>query len=295
MQLTTCWVNKKTKTIHVSAKYDGRNLNAWGTDTNESLALAKALVELTERIHLRTAPIAWLNASSKQTLSHAVLLSTWPILTAFMQTSSGMAAHYNEKNARKNALHEIIERHVITKAMLEGIAPRKIENDRFEWKGPFQTTVALVRHQMREQGSYLFGTAASSNFQEALAGATREISALIPWSQNAANVSHLLKTAISNRPSEIQAYHIEQKRQINILETSNSEEQILSSHITLEDVWFTDIPLLKPFERTGIKVVRAFSPLMQPLYFGKLAEGPINPFAVDIHHLKIQADFNVVA
>jgi hypothetical protein len=295
VQLTTCWIHNETKTIHVSAIYEGRILNAWGADSNESLALSKALVELTERIHLRTTPFTWHNALSNKALTQDEVLLAWPILTAFMQTSSGMAAHYNHKNAKQNALHEIIERHVITKAMLEGVAPKKIDSDSFNWNGPFQTNVALVRHQTKEQGSYLFGTAASFNSKEALAIAARELSALIPWSQNSANISHLLKVATPNRPSEIQAYHIEQKRQIEIFETSNAEQQIISSHITLEDVWFADIPLLKSFEKTGIKIVRAFSPLMQPLYFGKLSDGPINPAAIDLSRLNIQAEYNVVA
>ncbi len=294
VQISGCWNHDQLKTVHISASFEGNRLNAWGADRNESIALAKSLVELVERIHIKVIPISWKNVSSGEQISDNKIQNKWPILQSFLQTSSGMAAHFNNKNAKQNALNEIIERHVITKAMLEGIKAKAIINDIFLWKGPLKRHIALIRHNTGD-GKYVYGTAASESEFGGVNAAKREISALIPWSQNSANISHLLKVATPNRPSEIQAYHIEQKRQIEIFETSNAEQQIISSHITLEDVWFADIPLLKSFEKTGIKIVRAFSPLMQPLYFGKLSDGPINPAAIDLSRLNIQAEYNVVA
>lgn len=295
VQLRKCWTHNKTKTIHVSASFNGRTLNAWGADANESIALSKALVELSERIHLRIAPSFWSNAVSKEFASHLSLASKWPILNAFMGTSSGMAAHFKDNEAQQRALLEMIERHVITKAMLEGISPQRTDTDSFIWEGPLKTSVALVRHLTKEKGSYLYGTAASLSKKNALAGAERELSALIPWSENSTNIAYLLHSATANKPSEIQAYHLSQKRHIHIFDVLNENGSIISPQISLDDVWFAKIPLLKPFEKTGIKMVRAFSPMMQPLYFGKLIDGPINPKAIDIHRLNIQADFNVVA
>ena len=294
VQISGCWNHDKLNTVHTSASFEGNRLNAWGTDINESIALAKSLVELIERIHIKEIPISWINMSSGEQISDSKFQNKWHILQSFLQTSSGMAAHFNNKNAKQNALYEIIERHVITKAMLEGVKAHAILNDIFVWKGPLECQIAVVRHNTGN-GKYVYGTAASESVSRAVSAAKREISALIQWSQNSANVSHLLQEATPNQPSEIQAYHLEQKRVIDIFEASNPEEQIISSHITLKDIWFAEIPLLNPFERTGIKVVRAFSPLMQPLYFGKLSEGPINPAAIDLSRLNIQAEYNVVA
>ena len=281
-------------TVHVSASFQGNRLNAWGADTNESLALSKALVELTERIHIRTIPITWQNAFSKEALTHADVLIAWPILSAFMQTSSGMAAHFDRSEAQLNSLDEIIERHVITKAMLEGIKAQAILNDTFLWKGPLNRHVALIRYDSGH-GKYVYGTAASKSVNGAIDAARREISALIPWSQNAANISHLLKSAIANRPSEIQAYHLTHSTQIGVLDPSFKNESPVSLGISSKDIWTADIRPHDSFKNLNLKITRAFSPFMQPLFFGRLSDGPINPLSIDISRLNIQAEYNVVA
>lgn|GEM_PF-5168190 len=294
LQISDCWLNENMKTIHVSANYQGRRLNAWGSDKNESVALAKSLVELAERIHLRLPPKSWQNMNTGKTKSHDELLTESPILSSFSQTSSGMAAHFNRSAALNNSLNEIIERHVITKAMLQGIRARAVSNDVFLWNGPLQTHVALIRHDTGSN-KFIYGTAASNTASAAIEGAKREISALIPWSQNFANIDHLLKSATANRPSEIQAYHLSHSHRISALDSRCLSTPPDQSGITAEDIWFADIAPIDAFKDLCINITRAFSPKMQPLFFGKLSNGPINPLAIDLNQLNIQAEYNVVA
>ncbi len=294
LQISDCWLNENMKTIHVSANYQGRRLNAWGSDKNESVALAKSLVELTERIHLRLPPQTWQNMGTGKTKNHDQLLSESPILSSFMQTSSGMAAHFSKTEAQTNSLNEIIERHVITRAMLQGIRARAISNNVFLWNGPLHTHVALIRHDTGSN-KFIYGTAASKNASAAVEAAKREISALIPWSHNSANINHLIKTAVANRPSEIQAYHLSEPHKIFVLDSMSLSTPPDQSGIKSDDVWFADIAPVEAFKILNLKLTRAFSPKMQPLFFGKLSDGPINPLAIDLDQLNIQADYNVVA
>lgn len=294
VQISASWHHAEVHTIHVSAKHEGKSLNAWGADKNESIALAKSLVELGERIHLKHTPNHWVNQSTGEIRTHYDLQNQWPILSNFMQTTSGMAAHFDRLEAQKNALNEMIERHVITKAMLEGIKAKAISKNTFIWQGPLETFVALIRH---DTGNcrFVYGTAASKCASSAIEGAKREISALIHWSQNVANVNHLINTSVANRPSEIQAYHLSETHEISALNSSCTKATPISTEITSNDIWMADITPHQSFLNLGLKITRAFSPRMQPLYFGKLAEGPINQIAVDLNRLNIQAEYNVVA
>lgn len=294
LQISDCWLYGNMKTIHVSANYLGRRLNAWGSDKNESIALAKSLVELAERIHLRLLPSAWQNMGTGKTKRHDELLNESPILSSFMQTSSGMAAHFSKNKAQSNSLNEIIERHIITKAMLQGIRARAISNDVFLWNGPLDTYVALIRHDIGNS-KFIYGTAASNTERAAIEAAKREISALIPWSQNTANIDHLVKTAVAYRPSEIQAYHLSKSQSFDVLDPTCLSGSADQSGIKTEDIWFADIAPIEAFKSIGLKLTRAFSPKMQPLFFGKLSDGPINPLAIDLDQLNIQSDYNVVA
>ena len=294
VQVSGCWQFEHTKTIHISAIFEGRRINSWGADKNEAVALSKSLVELVERIHLKQSPIYWENEFSGEQRPHTEIQNDWPILSSFMQTSSGMAAHFNKNVSRLSSVNEIIERHVITKAMLQGIKAKALSSNTFVWQGPLRTSVALVRHDTGN-AKYVYGTAASKSMRSAIEAAKREISALISWSQNAANINHLLNTAVAHRPSEIQAYHLSESEKISILDSSHSLLPPDSSGITAKDIWVSDIAPHEAFARSGINITRAFSPLMQPLFFGKLSEGPINPMAIDLNRLNIQAEYNVVA
>lgn len=294
VQLSASWEQNQVITIHLSTVSHGRRIHAWGSDRNESIALAKSLVELVERIHLMQAPATWQNLLSGELKTHKDLQSEWPVLSYFMATSSGMAAHFKRTESQKNSLHEIIERHVITRAMLQGVKAKAIFNDTFVWQGPLQTYVALVRHDTGNS-RYVYGTAASKNMRSAIEAAKREISSTISWSRNSANINHLLKTAVANRPSEIQAFHLSESQDISVLDSTCSILTPDLSGITSKDIWIADITPLEAFAKLGIKITRAFSPLMQPLYFGKLSEGPINPLAIELKKLNIQAEYNVVA
>jgi hypothetical protein len=294
VQISGCWNHERLTTVHISASFKGNRLNAWGADKNESVAIAKSLVELVERIHIKVIPKSWKNLSSGEQLADTEVQRKWPILQSFLQTSSGMAAHFNKSEAYRNSLSEIIERHVITKAMIEGINAQAILHDTFLWKGPLNRHVALIRHDTGD-GKYVYGTAASKSANEAINSAKREISALIPWSKNAANITQLLKSATSNQPSEIQAYHLTHSSQIGILDPSFIDESPVSIEVSSEDIWIADIQPHDSFKNLNLKITRAFSPLMQPLFFGRLSVGLINPAAIDFRRLNIQAEYNVVA
>lgn len=288
-----CWTNEGQFTIQVTGLYSGNFISAWGCDKNEAVAFGKAIMELAERIHMAQSPRIWKNLESGVSVSHTDLQDQHPILSVFCETTSGMAAHLSQSSATSGAIAELIERHVLTKATLECNPPHSRVNDQYLWNGPMGHMVALATCRPTH-GGVLFSSSAGRSKSEALKGAQRELSAMREWATNSANIKELIATHQAGRPSEIQAYYLTQSPDMSFLgQTSN---EIVSPHITASDVWVTSLPVLPGFEKIpSFCVVRAFSPLMQPLQFGPLRDAVINPLAIDLARVSPTVEYNVVA
>lgn len=288
-----CWVGDSYFTIHVKGTYSGHTYSAWGVDQNESVAFAKAVMELIERLHLTVTPTSWRNLGSGRRTFHKAMREKYPIVDVFCETSSGVAAHLNRRKAEKGAVAEMIERHVLTKATLECISPNKICGDYMMWNGPLEHHVCLASHRILQNG-VIFASGADMTKNGAVKSADREMSSMREWSKNPQNIKSLTSSFDKNRPSEIQAYFISNDTNLNFLNRTSNE--IIGSEISTSDIWISDIPLLPHFRDIGaLHVTRAMSPRMQPLQFGPLANYTLNPLAIDLAQVKPTVEFNVVA
>lgn len=288
-----CWVGDQYFTIHVTALYKGHKYSAWGIDKNETLAFAKAVMELIERLHLNMKPCSWKNLDTNESIEHNEIRQKFPIVDIFCETSSGVAAHLSKSCAINGSVAEIIERHVLTKATLESISPQENSNNTYIWQGPLNYHVCLMAHKLQSKGMIL-SSSAHKNPGQLIKASIKEISSMKEWCKNSHNVESLLSNYERGRPSEIQAYFLTGNPNLSFLEKRN--ESIVSPNIKNEDIWISEVPLLPNFKSIrSLYITRAFSPLMQPLQFGKLVDSTINPFAIDVSNINTTVDYNVVA
>jgi hypothetical protein len=289
----SCWVNQELKCIQISCLHQNIPLSAWGTDKNESIAFAKAIMELVERLHLQSTPFNWISLDKGLQIQHDELINVSPILNKFCQTSSGMAAHFSKKLAVKAAIAELIERHVLSKVIIESKEPDLVKENNYIWHGPLDHYVCLSIYNVPSQG-YLFASSANTNLAASINKSNQELSSMIEWSKNSANIQEIKDKFIKNRPSEIQAYYLSQAKIPSFLnKLANSP---ISYDISEDDILIAEIPLLPEFQRIkSLKIIRAFSNKMQPLQFGPLKNHMINPLAINVDAIKPQVDYNVVA
>jgi hypothetical protein len=288
-----CWVGDQYFTIQITALYKGHKYSAWGIDKNETLAFAKAVMELIERLHLNLTPLKWKNFETNQVVTHQEIQRLFPIVDKFCETSSGVAAHLSKSSAINGSVAEIIERHVLTKATLESISPKENSSDTYIWKGPLKHHVCLMAHKLPSKGM-IFSSSAHKNLSQLIKASIKEISSMKEWCKNSYNVESLLSNYEKGRPSEIQAYFLTENPNLSFLERQN--ESIVSPNIEKKDIWTSEVTLLPNFKNIrSLYVTRAFSPLMQPLQFGKLLDSTINPMAIDVSNINTTVDYNVVA
>lgn len=288
--IENCWVNEKRKTLHIRAMKGDKEFNSWGTSSNEVLAIGVCLMELIERANQSIKPKCWINLKTSEKASHDDLADKFSSLTSFMSTSSGLAAHLSKKHSIENSLSEIIERHVITKSSLCDFGFMKIDDNTFYSLGPLGRYIVVKRHKLFNLG-YLYGTSSAKSLNTAIKSAENELAPQVAWSKNAANITHLFDSYSLDDASGIQVYNL-----MNDIEMKLSQEASVDTHLDVSDFWYSDIELLPEFkEIKNLKITRAFSPILQPFYFGRLLDGAINPLAFEGCSINPSREFNIVA
>ena len=288
--IENCWVHENRKTIHIRASLGEREFNSWGTSSNEVLAIGISLMELVERAHQSLIPKVWVNCGTGKRLSHHEMLANHSSLTSFLKTSSGLAAHLDFSKSINGSLSEIIERHVITKSALCDLGFSKIDENTYHSLGPLNRHVIVKRHLLSDS-SCLFGTSASISLAAAIKSAENELAPQIEWAKNPENISHLFETFSLKDASGVQVYNLKNGSDLKL-----SHEAIVDSDIDAAEFWYSEIELLPSFKGIKpLKITRAFSPKLQPFYFGRLLDGPINPNAFEGFHINPSREFNIVA
>ena len=288
--IENCWVHGNRKTIHVKAHLGDKEFNSWGTSSNEVLAIGVSLMELVERAHLKVRPISWTNLRTGQIKDHSELLAKYPSIDSFLKTSSGLAAHLDIEKAIDGALSEIIERHVITKSVLCDLGFSQLNESTFHSAGPLGRHVIVKQHNLSDS-SCLFGTAASTHLLAAIKSAKNELAPQVEWAKNPSNLMHLFETYSFNDASGIQVYNLKNSPEIKI-----SRSAAVDADLDVSDFWYSEIEILPQFRGVKpLKVVRAFSPKLQPFYFGPLLDGPINYDAFVGAQINPSREFNIVA
>ncbi len=288
--IENCWVHGERKTVHLRACKGDKEYNSWGTSSNEVLAIGVALVEMIERVHLSSLPRIWTNLKTLEQLNHDELAGKYSCLNSFLATSSGLAAHLDLNRSIQNSLSEIIERHVITKSTLCNLGFEKIDKDTFLTKGPLGEFVVIKRYKYLDSG-YLYGTASSNFLNDAIKSAENELAPQIAWSQNPANLKDLSASFSINNASGIQFYNLS-----NDLDLELRSDARVDTNLDRSDFWYSEIEILSSFKHIkSLRVTRAFCPKLQPFYFGRLLDGPLNPEAFDGYKINPSREFNIVA
>jgi hypothetical protein len=290
VEMKNCWVNGPNKTIHLKAIKDGHEFDAWGSSNNEVIAIAVALMELIERVHIYEKPDYWKNLRTGERINHNKMVGLYPVLNQFMRTSSGLSSQLNEKKCIQGSIKEIIERHVITKSLLCDLGFSMHSKDTFFAHGPLGYIVAVKRYKIQNKG-YIFGSGAGLSLNEAIHCAEKELSGQIVWSQNTENVNYFLNQNNINGPSLVQSSNLKDFSDFKI-----STNVSIDKELSLNDFWFGKIKIISSFNNIpSLKITRAFSPKIQPLFFEPLLGGPLNPAALSGYSVKPSRKFNVVA
>ncbi|MBY0518454.1 MAG: hypothetical protein K2P81_16200 [Bacteriovoracaceae bacterium] len=274
-QLERSWSHSGIHTVHLSLKKDEVNYNSWGIDTNEAVALAKSYMEMVERIHSTIMPSLWMTFDQKfvQNLNQ-------DLISNFMSTTSGCAAHLTRSSCFKNSEEEIVERHSFTEICLKNISPLRIYNNTLIWRAPNNYFVSLAYYLIPD-GGVIFGAGAGSNENKAILKAQFELSGAVAWSRNPSNVKMLMESNCSTGSSFVRKKHL----LLNDL-PAFMQKTAPNGIVKSVDVYYGCIDLLPEFSNVaGLNVTRAVSPDLIPFSFLPLREQPFGAlFDSELEH-----------
>ena len=157
--------------VTISATVLGLEISTWGVDESLDTASTKAVMELYERF-------IFLNSKKSNTFTQIGFFGKTVEASTFFEqgqdlistSSSGYAAHTSMRCAVDSAIDELIERHVLLKAELLRIPPKRIETnssrfshidglsvDSFLWSGPLGRSIVVTRFVINGLTFYGFG------------------------------------------------------------------------------------------------------------------------------------------
>ncbi len=285
--------------IQVTIQHQGRKLSTWGAGHNKDEAALKAIMEMVERLtFLDSWSVSFRSLSwfSKYESYHSIQKRYIGSLNWLFSTTSGLAVHTSKRNAIKNAVNELIERHVILKSLAHKISPAKIDMnalelpfsfpqsldvDAFHWKGPLGRHVVMIRMQLATGALYGFGC--ELNRDLALNKAIFESSGMmVAASLGIKKDSKTLSQHLVDQET-IRQFHLQNNETTmsRLLTDHAPTPPEVDTHITKRDVFFSERNLPAFFDSSlNLKIVRAVSPLTQPLFFDHWRPQVINPVAM---------------
>ncbi len=270
--------------VAISATVLGLEINTWGVDESLDTASTKAVMELYERF-------IFLNSKKSNTLTQLGFFGkTVDAGTFFEQgqdlistTSSGYAAHISKKYAVDAAINELIERHVLLKAELLGIPPKRIamssnrfkcidelKVDSFYWRGPLGRSIVTTRFTIK--GLTFYGFGCCKRIESALEKSLLEVVPRLYYILNK-NIDR-----IEDLPNENLHFYANLKSEesnmgkllkLAILGSDSKAPEV--DTVLRKSDFFISLVAEKPFP-----VVRAVSELVQPHFLGEWSIDKIN-------------------
>lgn len=303
--------------ISLRITLNNKNYRSWGTGITDDEATFKAVAELVERLfYIYSCPYLYTKnvfLSKKQTIidietkySNA---RNWIGLT-----TSGIALHSTKKNAKIAAIDELIERHVILKAIATKIPPKKISPPKliknykipnnlssqfFLWCGPLKRKVVLQQIKVNNGDMYSFGC--HTNLEVAKEKAFLEGTGMMVFAYNNKNISPKNINSSTTRNIEmqtIQDYHrYDSRKEINdLLHNNSSHNGIVDINISKNDFYFSQFPTPEYLnDISPIVVIKCISPVLQPLFFDWWSPEIINPLAISIDKSELPKDLHVIS
>lgn len=279
----------------VSVYHRGGWVSGYGQARERDKAIFIAFMEVLERILLSHSPEL---VYSKRKGFYKIKKEVSELLKSFShslnwigKSSNGFAIHVNKHSARQNALNELIERHVILKALASHIAPGKVDPPHMEtpyqtsmthnfyaWRGPLGRYVALMRCERGTQRLYGFGC--GSTLEEAKQKAFLEASPRI-----VSLYESLPSLVIIPNKNSFHHWHKETPWTEDFFKKATNQIPSVDSEISYRDFWFGE-PKVKNevLTKLNLYVVKAVCPKIQILFSGHWDLKYINPEAIDMAH-----------
>lgn len=278
--------------VRLEIEFEGYKYESWGVSSDHDLAFFKAYMELVERVCLsKSCPIyykkKWYNSeTSIQNISekHNLKLSL-----LYPDNSNGMAISTSRNLAKKSAVKELIERHVILSAIYLNISPAKIhvpdnflpkiskhELRFYYWEYPgYYVVVCCV---LLSNGGLLFTHACEKTINSAIKKSFEEVSPNIIYFDNNSDQKIKISNVEFNDITSFNHYwkFSGDKRALDFLNSNSSTNDKIPE---LKNVYFAEIQIPYIFHKTGFKTYcyRAISPEAQQLFFDNWDYDYVNP------------------
>lgn len=213
-------------------------------------------------------------------------------LSAKLESSNGVAIHEKHSKAIEGAVEELIERHVILKALCESIfpirlsqeipsfLPTNIKIDSFVWAGPLGKKVVITRCE--KGGRHVYGFGCSNSTKESLQKSYLEV---LP------RALLLSKFSSSDSPLVVPNKNVlfhwyEESAWTDAFFTqadSVGKMPLVDAELSSSNLWLGEIDLKNSvFGKVGLKAYVASSEKLQPLFSGKWDPSMINADAISI-------------
>jgi hypothetical protein len=289
-------------------------LEAWGSGISKDEAAFKCTSELIERIIYRF-------SSPKKFRSYMGAFSKYKDLSSIEKqypyaknwigtTSSGIAVYSTLRGAKENALDELVERHVVLKALAKRISPLKtnppkiaenyelpknINQDFYYWEGPLKRNVVITKVTI-DGNKFMYAFGANKSLEVALKKAFLESSGMMIYAVNGLDENPPETSNIN--PDAIRNYHLysKDKSVSDLLEGKKNQHCKIDENIKYRDIYFTklDFPDFLG-EIPPLVAVKIVSPYMQPLFFDKWKLNVINPLAISIEEQNLPRGLHVIS
>jgi len=278
--------------MSVTYKSKNHEVQSFGQGATKDEAVFKAVMELLERLSFfkhKSSLFFQEKMLGRTEKTKVELGSMYPGAENWLlNTSSGFAIHTDKKLAMESALNELIERHVILKALLRKVSPKKeaaesidgIETNYYSWKGPVGRFVSVYRGVRSQKTIYGFGAAKSlkESKEKAFLEAVPRLGLLLKE-----NIED--KVVLSTNENFL--YHFyEQPKETTAFFEGATEDKLpeLSTSTLKTDIWFAEVEVpLSEVLKKNFYAVRAVSPVMQAHFTGKWDKKFMNPLAMGIY------------
>lgn len=278
--------------ISISYKSKENEIQSFGQGATKDEAVFKAVMELLERLSFlehKSSLFFQEKMLGRTEKTKAELDAMYPGAENWLlNTSSGFAIHTDKKLAMESAVNEMVERHVILKALIKKIPPKKeaaeplkgIEAAFYSWKGPVGRFVSLYKAVKGQKNIYGFGAAKSlqESKEKAFLEAVPRLGLLLKEN---------IKDTMVLSTNENFLYHFyENSKETEAFFDEASEDKMpeLGTSTPKADVWFSEVEVpLSEVLKKNFYAVRAVSPVMQAHFSGKWEKKFMNPLAIGIY------------
>lgn len=302
-------INKKNKTFaELQANIGPKMVFTTGCGDDYEDAIFLATMELYERlIFALYSPLDFTLDEKTFSLKDIYDKYQLPKKIWFNHTTTGCAVHTNLDQAKLNAKKELIERHVILKAMATSIAPYHIidcDTKSFEakynltcevfcWQGPEDYYVTVAKGTSKESRGCIYGFSSEMDLAASIDDSLRELSYKAPAFLSPESTSEL-----HHNIQAVHSYHQSQKHESieNYFKHSsqkiNKVDQNLNLHENLYYHQFIIPKKLNPYRE--LKMIKAVCPLLQSLFFAPWDEFQLNPLAIKTEELNPIGEYSII-